>query len=283
VLAVAATGLNDEKAAFSNYGPTVAVGAPGVLILSTDNLGDYASFHGTSQAAAHVAGTAALIWTTEFGRSNQAVVDRLCSTANAVAGTGTLWNCGRIDAAAATAPSGGGSPLQPVLECVEDTGKTALSAHFGYQNDAKSSVTRPPGKDNAFSPPPVDRGQPSLYEPGRQLDVFTVRFDGQPLTWTLDGRTATAARDSTPCAPATAEATIANFAYLPDPLEVPVGGTIRWTNLDTVAHTVTAQDRAWTSANLTQGETYTRTFSTPGTFNYFCEPHPFMQATVNVR
>ncbi len=67
-LAVAATDYNDERADFSNFGPEIDVAAPGARIVSTvptwfwgpDSF-PYAWGDGTSQAAPHVAGLAALI------------------------------------------------------------------------------------------------------------------------------------------------------------------------------------------------------------------------------
>ncbi len=61
VIAVTATDLNGSRAPFSPIGPEIELAAPGVNILSTTRDNSYGYLSGTSQAAPHVAGTAALI------------------------------------------------------------------------------------------------------------------------------------------------------------------------------------------------------------------------------
>jgi subtilisin family serine protease len=61
VLNTAATNLSDVKAAFSNYGSTVDIDAPGVNIISAFPGNLYGLVNGTSFSAPIIAGTAALI------------------------------------------------------------------------------------------------------------------------------------------------------------------------------------------------------------------------------
>ncbi|MDP6607305.1 MAG: plastocyanin/azurin family copper-binding protein [Dehalococcoidia bacterium] len=65
-------------------------------------------------------------------------------------------------------------------------------------------------------------------------------------------------------------------------IEVAAGSRVIWTNQDGVMHTVTARDNSSDSGTFSQGATYSLTFSSSGTFNYFCTVHPFMQGTVVV-
>jgi thermitase len=104
VLSVASTDASDLKSPTSNYGAGVDVAAPGVAILSSDHVGGYSTFGGTSMASPHVAGLAALVWASSNGTSADAVVRRITDTADKIGFEGTYWQYGRVNAAAAVAP-----------------------------------------------------------------------------------------------------------------------------------------------------------------------------------
>jgi plastocyanin len=61
--------------------------------------------------------------------------------------------------------------------------------------------------------------------------------------------------------------------FEPDQLTVPVGATVVWTNTDTMAHTVTADDDSFSSGILEPGETFSQAFNEPGEYQYYCELH----------
>ncbi|SFB50600.1 S8 family peptidase [Algoriphagus aquimarinus] len=61
VICVGASDIKDNRCGFSNYGPEVTVAAPGEEILSTQINGGYTKKRGTSMAAPHVSGLAALV------------------------------------------------------------------------------------------------------------------------------------------------------------------------------------------------------------------------------
>ena len=117
LIAVAATDQNDNRASFSNYGPTsVDVAAPGVNILSTLSTGGYGYLAGTSMAAPHVAGLAALIHTVSSSASSgnrtlaaTDIIQTIKDTVDSLSSlSGVIATGGRINAYTAVSSGGNG-------------------------------------------------------------------------------------------------------------------------------------------------------------------------------
>ena len=83
--------------------------------------------------------------------------------------------------------------------------------------------------------------------------------------------------------------TIKNFTFEPSTLTVKAGTTVTWTNQDSTSHQVASNPHpahtdlpGLDSGTLSQGQTYSFTFTTKGTFGYHCHLHPSMQGTIVV-
>ena len=75
--------------------------------------------------------------------------------------------------------------------------------------------------------------------------------------------------------------TIKDFAYSPETLTVAVGTTVTWINDDGSNHFVAFPDEK--SGRLKMGALYTRTFDSPGVYEYVCTLHPTMQGKIVVQ
>lgn len=74
---------------------------------------------------------------------------------------------------------------------------------------------------------------------------------------------------------------ITNFAFGDgNPVTVAVGTTVTWVNHDVAPHTVTGGPLD--SGMMMHGDTYSYTFSQPGTYAYVCVYHPAMTHTIIV-
>ena len=77
--------------------------------------------------------------------------------------------------------------------------------------------------------------------------------------------------------------TIDNFTFTPPELTVAVGTTVKWINHDDMPHNVINKDKVFRSKALDTNDSYSFTFTTAGTFDYFCGLHPHMQGKIVVR
>jgi hypothetical protein len=84
-------------------------------------------------------------------------------------------------------------PVRLVIEKEIDNHNGTMTAWFGYLNVNDRSVYIPVGDKNSFSPIPIDRGQATIFLPGRHKYVFGVTFPNTiNIEWQLNGRHAKA-------------------------------------------------------------------------------------------
>jgi predicted secreted protein with PEFG-CTERM motif len=76
--------------------------------------------------------------------------------------------------------------------------------------------------------------------------------------------------------------------FIPSTVVITVGGTVTWENTDTAAHTSSSgtpadgPDGVFDSSLVMAGASFSHTFDSAGTFDYFCMVHPWMTGTVIV-
>lgn len=192
VISVASTNRAGSRAYYSNYGSVVDVAAPGGEtsvssngVLSTLNSGSqgpgsdsYAFYQGTSMAAPHVAGAAALLYAVDTGISPDGVESILKNTARSFPGTCSQCGSGIVDASAAVAAAngGGGDPEPGDGELANGVAVTGLSASSGQALYFTLEV--PAGASNLSFSISGGSGDADLY----------VRYASQPTTGSYDCR-----------------------------------------------------------------------------------------------
>ena len=196
IIAVAATDHNDERASFSNYGETwVDLAAPGVDILSTTPGDTYGLKSGTSMAAPHVSGAAALAWSVSPQANYQTIRDALFAGVDSIPSmSGITATGGRLNAmrtieeigmvVTGSSPAAGevvfGHPVDFVVHFSFPVDPNTLQANdfqvsFGTQTVTPESVTLHAGDATAtfhFATSPIeDQGQYTMTMPAGSVST----------------------------------------------------------------------------------------------------------------
>jgi subtilisin family serine protease len=191
-IAVAAVDRFDQKASFSNYGNKIDVAAPGMEILSLEKgTGGYITQQGTSMAAPHVSGVAALVVGLHPTFSNEQIRQVLRSSAVDLGNVGKdkFFGYGRVSASGAAlapapleakfyAPLDGAAvhALTPLVGSAQGPGFASYTVDFGEGENPISWTVIQSGTS------PVNNGSLGTFNPTTLHDSgFTVRlrvFDG---------------------------------------------------------------------------------------------------------
>lgn len=91
-----------------------------------------------------------------------------------------------------------------------------------------------------------------------------------------------AAIAASPVRAADTQVKIDNFTFNPQTVTVKAGTTVVWTNHDDIPHTVTSSSKLFRSAALDTDDKFSFTFTTPGSYPYFCGLHPMMTGSIVV-
>jgi plastocyanin len=83
--------------------------------------------------------------------------------------------------------------------------------------------------------------------------------------------------------PGANEVWLQGSAFNPAIRTIPVNTTLKWTNKDSYAHTVTSDSTMFNSGNLSANGTFSFTFTKKGTYKYHCNIHSMMKAEVVVQ
>ena len=131
------------------------------------------------------------------------------------------------------------------------------------QNDENSQTSQPEEQEQSQAADTSNELDPSNYTEGANV--------GDTLDATGQKEVAVSIND---------------FIFNPTLIKIKKGTKVTWTNEGNIGHTVTSSESSpmggLASELLANGQSYSFTFDTAGTYTYYCSPHPYMKGTVEV-
>jgi LPXTG-motif cell wall-anchored protein len=132
----------------------------------------------------------------------------------------------------------------------------------------------------ADPPPPPEEPAPAPEPAAVQPEAAPAPPEPQVLA---DERAEAPAPQPKAIAAASGGVTIADFSFSPASLTINQGDTVTWVNNGPTPHSATANNGSFNTGILKAGQSASHTFAQAGTYSYFCQPHPYMKATIVVQ
>jgi plastocyanin len=183
------------------------------------------------------------------------------------------------------APAGDAASEEPAPPAEEPAAEDAATA----------PPEAPPGQ-TAPAPPPAAPVAPAAPEPAAPQTSATapaeaVPNEQDPAAADAEATGEAKVRDLAEEGPrkvvaraaATGDVVISDFEFTPHTVRVVEGDTVVWSNDGPTSHSATAKDGSFDTGVFAKGGSRQVTFDNPGTFAYYCTPHPFMKGTVVVQ
>jgi plastocyanin len=130
-----------------------------------------------------------------------------------------------------------------------------------------------------------------MIEPNRDLGAVARAMSARRITLTLALALAIVAgsgavrgvEEMARAQNAAVKVTIDNFTFAPAELTISVGTTVTFDNHDDIPHSVVEKNKLFRSKALDTDESYSFTFTSAGTYDYFCGLHPHMVGKIIVK
>jgi len=74
---------------------------------------------------------------------------------------------------------------------------------------------------------------------------------------------------------------IRDSKFIPNANAMPTGTIVTWYNEDKISHNITGD--GWSSGDLATGQTFSKTFDSPGDYKYQCSIHPAMKGELIIK
>ena len=75
---------------------------------------------------------------------------------------------------------------------------------------------------------------------------------------------------------------IDEYTFVPARARIDAGMHFKWTNLGVERHTIVSSDGSWTTGAVLPGQSVSMSISKPGTYEYFCQDHPWSKGQLVV-